>query len=47
MPSITTEYEDKFSKDDLPIYFVRCLKPWIVRKNHVKTFSIYKNNDIM
>ena len=27
MPSITTEYEDKFSKDDLPIYFVRCLKP--------------------
>lgn len=27
MPFITTEYEDKFSKDDLPIYFVRCLKP--------------------
>ena len=26
MPSITTEYEDKFSGKDLPIYFVRCRK---------------------
>ncbi len=26
MPLITTEYEDKFSKQDMPIYFVRCTK---------------------
>lgn len=26
MPEITTEYEDKFSKDGLPIYFVMCNK---------------------
>ena len=26
MPLITTEYEDKFSKDGMPIYYVRCLK---------------------
>ena len=26
MPSITTEYEDKFSSKDMPIYFVRCIK---------------------
>ena len=25
-PSITTEYEDKFSSKDMPIYFVRCRK---------------------
>lgn len=25
-PLITTEYEDKFSNEDLPIYFVRCRK---------------------
>ena len=26
MPEITTEYEDKFSSKDMPIYFVRCTK---------------------
>lgn len=26
MPEITTEYEDKFSKDGLPIYYVMCNK---------------------
>ena len=26
MPEITTEYEDKFSKDGMPIYYVNCLK---------------------
>ena len=26
MPLITTEYEDKFSRQDMPIYFVRCSK---------------------
>ncbi len=26
MPLITTEYEDKFSKDGLPIYYVECIK---------------------
>lgn len=26
MPLITTEYEDKFSKDGLPIYYVECSK---------------------
>lgn len=26
MPLITTEYEDRFSKDDLPIYYVKCVK---------------------
>ena len=26
MPDITTEYEDKFSKKDMPIYFVECVK---------------------
>ena len=26
MPDITTEYEDKFSKNDMPIYFVECVK---------------------
>lgn len=26
MPTITTEYEDKFSKDNLPIYYVKCIK---------------------
>ncbi len=26
MPLITTEYEDKFSKDNLPIYYVECIK---------------------
>ena len=26
MPLITTEYEDKFSSKNMPIYFVRCLK---------------------
>ena len=26
MPLITTEYEDKFSEQDMPIYFVRCSK---------------------
>ena len=26
MPEITTEYEDKFSKDGMPIYFVMCNK---------------------
>ena len=26
MPEVTTEYEDKFSKQDMPIYFVRCSK---------------------
>lgn len=26
MPLITTEYEDKFSKDGLPIYYVECFK---------------------
>ena len=26
MPLITTEYEDKFSNQDMPIYFVRCSK---------------------
>jgi tRNA (guanine-N7-)-methyltransferase len=26
MPSITTEYEDKFSLDNLPIYYVECEK---------------------
>ena len=26
MPLITTEYEDKFSNKDMPIYFVRCRK---------------------
>ena len=26
MPEITTEYEDKFSKKGMPIYFVRCTK---------------------
>lgn len=26
MPLITTEYEDKFSKEGLPIYYVECIK---------------------
>ncbi len=26
MPLITTEYEDKFSKQDMPIYYVKCSK---------------------
>ena len=26
MPMITTEYEDKFSSKDMPIYFVKCTK---------------------
>lgn len=26
MPLITTEYEDKFSKDNMPIYYVECIK---------------------
>ena len=26
MPLITTEYEDKFSKDNMPIYYVKCVK---------------------
>lgn len=26
MPTITTEYEDKFSNKNMPIYFVRCTK---------------------
>ena len=26
MPPITTEYEDKFSGQEMPIYFVRCSK---------------------
>lgn len=26
MPTITTEYEDKFSNDELPIYYVLCVK---------------------
>ena len=26
MPTITTEYEDKFSDDELPIYYVLCVK---------------------
>ena len=26
MPEITTEYEDKFSKDGMPIYYVMCNK---------------------
>ena len=26
LPSITTEYEDKFSKLDMPIYYVNCIK---------------------
>ena len=26
MPDITTEYEDRFSKNDMPIYFVECTK---------------------
>jgi len=26
MPEVTTEYEDKFSNLDMPIYFVRCTK---------------------
>ena len=26
MPNITTEYEDKFSDKEMPIYFVRCTK---------------------
>lgn len=26
MPLITTEYEDRFSKDNLPIYYVECIK---------------------
>ena len=26
MPEVTTEYEDKFSSKDMPIYFVRCTK---------------------
>ena len=26
MPLITTEYEDKFSNLDMPIYFVECTK---------------------
>lgn len=26
LPLITTEYEDKFSKDNLPIYYVKCSK---------------------
>jgi len=26
MPLITTEYEDRFSNDNLPIYYVRCIK---------------------
>ena len=25
-PSITTEYEDKFSKEGMPIYYVKCIK---------------------
>ena len=31
MPAITTEYEDKFSKDDMPIYYVWCSKK-VVKK---------------
>ena len=26
MPEVTTEYEDKFSNDDMPIYYVLCVK---------------------
>ena len=26
MPDITTEYEDRFSKEDMPIYFIECIK---------------------
>ena len=26
MPLITTEYEDRFSKNNMPIYYVRCIK---------------------
>ena len=26
MPEITTEYEDRFSKKNMPIYFVECIK---------------------
>lgn len=26
MPDVTTEYEDKFSKEGLPIYYVMCTK---------------------
>ena len=25
-PSITTEYEDRFSKEGMPIYYVKCIK---------------------
>ena len=32
MPSITTEYEDRFSNKGMPIYFVRCIKKNDVRK---------------
>lgn len=32
MPDVTTEYEDKFSKDGINIYYVKCLKPRLMRK---------------
>jgi len=32
MPSITTEYEDKFSEKGIPIYYVRCIKKNVFRK---------------